>query len=58
METCDACGPAVSAKVIVSLPSGRVLTYCYHHGNAYKVALDAQGALMLSLDDTTVTSSA
>ena len=31
MDTCDECGPAVSAKFNVHLPSGLTLAYCGHH---------------------------
>jgi len=28
---CDRCGPAVSAKYLVSLPSGNILVFGSHH---------------------------
>lgn len=49
LATCDACGPSVRARVVVSLPSGRALTYCFHHANKYRAAAEAMGALVVEL---------
>lgn len=49
---CDAkgCGAAkVRAKVVCALPSGGALTYCFHHANRYRNALEEQGALLVTL---------
>lgn len=47
--TCDACGTSVRARGVVSLPSGRVLTYCLHHLTRYRSAAEAMGALVVEL---------
>lgn len=47
--TCDACGTNVRARGVISLPSGRVLTYCYHHLNKHRNAAEAMGALVVTL---------
>lgn len=47
---CDECGPAVRAKVIVCLPSGGLLAYCWHHGNQHRAALDAIGAVLYPIE--------
>lgn len=39
IQTCDSCGPAVSAKYLVKMIDGE-LTFCGHHYNKNKDALD------------------
>lgn len=51
METCDSCGVAVAAKVVVALPSGRTLTYCQHHATVYAPGLDRLGAFVYQLGE-------
>lgn len=49
---CDGkgCGAAkVRARVIAALPDGGVLCWCFHHGNRFRTALEAQGALIVPL---------
>lgn len=49
---CDGkgCGAAkVRARVISSLTSGRVLVWCFHHGNRHRQALEEQGAYVVEL---------
>lgn len=46
MDTCDECGPAVTAKVTVALPSGGTLTFCNHCANKHRVKLEAAGAFL------------
>jgi hypothetical protein len=50
-DYCDSCGPAVRAKVYVALPSGNVLSYCGHHADTHRGALEALGAFLYPLDD-------
>lgn len=47
--TCDACGTSVRARGVLSLPSGRVLAYCFHHLNRHRSAAEAMGALVVEL---------
>ncbi|MEV4777472.1 DUF7455 domain-containing protein [Microbacterium sp. LWH12-1.2] len=47
---CDACGISVRARGIISLPSGRVLAYCFHHLNKYRSAAENMGALVVTLE--------
>lgn len=47
--TCDACGTNVRARGVISLPSGRVLAYCFHHLNRHRSAAEAMGALVVEL---------
>jgi len=47
MDTCDQCGPAVSAKFIVSLPSGGLLQYCGHCADVHAEKLEELGALLI-----------
>ena len=46
---CDACGTSVRARGVISLPSGRALTYCFHHLNKYRSAAQNMGALVVEL---------
>ena len=48
METCDKCGPAVSAMYIVRLVDGE-LSFCGHHYNKYAAALDKVAFEVISL---------
>ena len=48
-ETCDRCGPAVSAKYIIKLLDGQ-LTFCGHHYNKNKEVLDNQAFEIIELD--------
>lgn len=47
--TCDARGTNVRARGVISLPSGRVLTYCFHHLNKHRSAAEAMGAIVVEL---------
>lgn len=42
MESCDRCGPAVAAVETITLPSGKVLTFCGHHLRDYYKAVAEQ----------------
>lgn len=46
---CDECGPAVASRVMISLPSGGILSYCLHHTNEHRERLYAIGALLVPL---------
>lgn len=50
-EFCDACDPDAYVKSLVfaQLPSGRSISYCYHHGNAYFTELAKQAVIMIDL---------
>lgn len=37
LETCDRCGPYVSARYTVTLPSGYTLTLCAHHARTLAI---------------------
>lgn len=39
----------VCARIVVALPNGGILCYCFHHANKYRVALEGQGALLVEL---------
>lgn len=38
-DTCDRCGPAVTANTAVRLITGGMLTFCNNHYNRYAVGL-------------------
>lgn len=48
METCDRCGPAVSAMYTVRMIAGE-LSFCGHHYNEYKEVLDKQAYEVVNL---------
>jgi len=54
-DYCDRCGPCTRAKVIVALTSGGILTYCFHHANRYRDALEAEGACLYAVDEEILT---
>lgn len=39
----------VQARVVVAMPSGGVLCFCFHHANKYRVNLETMGALIVEL---------
>jgi hypothetical protein len=41
----------VAARIIVSLASGGILTYCRHHANEYREALIGKGARLYDMDE-------
>lgn len=49
MQTCDQCGPAVSAKYIASLPNGGILTWCGHCSDLNAVHLEEIGGILIPL---------
>lgn len=51
MQTCDECGPAVTARELVSLPNGGMLTYCGHHANMYRQTLTDRGAYLYTIGE-------
>lgn len=47
---CDACGNSpVRARAVFALPSGRILTVCWHHANKHRAAITAMGGLVVEL---------
>jgi len=50
-QYCDGCGPHVRAKVIVTLTSGGLLTYCNSHYTQYRIALERADALTYKIAD-------
>lgn len=54
MMTCDQCDVDVRAVVTISLPSGKILTFCGHHADANAYALLKNGAIILDSRETLV----
>jgi hypothetical protein len=52
--TCDQCDTPVRAPYIVSLPSGRYLTFCGHHARENWDALIEKGAYIAEADEIVV----
>jgi hypothetical protein len=52
--TCDECDSPVRAAYIVSLASGRYLTYCGHHLREHREALEKIDAYIAEADDIVV----
>lgn len=48
---CDECGPAVRARVVVSLPSGNALSWCMHHATKHRDAVRALGGFFYTISD-------
>jgi hypothetical protein len=49
--TCDKCGPAVNAAILVKLVEGE-LAFCKHHFNEYSEALDKVAYEIVELNKT------
>lgn len=49
MRHCDECGLSVTAKVIVTLPSGRFIKYCNHCRDHHFEALIEHGAIIVPI---------